>query len=61
MKNLNELKQIPTKPSDESTAKWLAGLDECWQEFLRLHAAGHFPNISSDDLRKFISSDSSTV
>jgi len=67
MKKLNELdlrpqqNRLPDKPSEESTRKWLAGMDECWQEFLRLHAAGHFPNISDEDIRKYIAGDDSII
>lgn len=73
MKNLNELKELPEfvidpltgkkiyRPSHEVTRKWLTGMDECWQEFRRLHAAGHFPNISAEDLQKFIAGDSSVI
>ena len=67
MNKLNELNlqshknKLPEKPSEESTRKWLAGMEECWQEFLRLHASGHFPDVSTEDLQKFIAGDDSVI
>lgn len=70
MEKLNELKKLPEfvidpttgkkvyKPLDESTSKWLDGMERCWQEFLKLHREGHIPHISDKDIQNFLNGDS---
>jgi hypothetical protein len=63
MKKLNELdlqlqqNKLPEKPTEESTRCWLAGMDKCWQEFLKLHREGHIPHVSDKDIQEFLSGD----
>lgn len=62
MEEINEL-NIPShkgliKPSEESTRKWLDGMERCWQEFLSLHREGYIPHITDKDIQDFLNNDS---